>query len=249
MGIRRWIVSAAALLAACATIAAPAETSRQAAHPPAGAVVSAQPTAAAPTSGEVLRTTLQTIAILVAVTVFLTREGLEARRRRTSRLRKVAAIKTVLARACELNHWTIKSLKRQFASISSDYDGVPVSEFSVSFGRDGRAVLVHNQDGEITGSSPLLEAELGDFKAALMDVAELDPDLLPLLDDAITGLEELNHVRSSLIDFLLNKNDPYYKFFPSFLEYACEQVQDTFTIIDTFYFACTGKNLTQHRVR
>ena len=257
MGNRRWIVLAVAPLAACVTAAAPAPTLQgQAAPLPRAPAAPAQLTAAPPPRGEVVRTTLQTIAILVAVTVFLTREALEAQRRTKSRRRKVAAIKTVLARACELNHWTIKSLRREFASMPTDdepdFEGIPVSEFSVSFRRDGRAFLVEKQDGKVGGSGPLLEARLEDLKAALLDVAELEPNLLPALDDAITGLEEVNHVRSSLIGYLSKEDEfdvRYPGFFPGFVDYAREEIEDAFKALDALYRACTGNNLTEHRVR
>jgi hypothetical protein len=187
------------------------------------------------------------------VVVFVTREVLDARRREASRQRKVAAIKTILARACELNNWTIKSLRREFASLPTDdepgYEGVPVSEFSVSFRRDGRVILVEMQDGEEAGSAPLMEAQLDDLKAALLDVAELDPDLLPALDDAITGLEEVNHVRNSLIGYLTKEDDFDGPFFPGFVSYARAEIEDAFKALDSLYRACVGKGLTKHRVR
>ncbi len=132
-----------------------------------------------------------------------------------------------------------------------EYEGVPRTEYSASFRRDGRVVLVEKQEGEIAGSSPLYDTQLGDLKAALLDVAELGPDLLPALDEAITGLEEVSHVRGSLISQLLKEEGfaAEHGLLPGFVEYAREEIEDAFKSLDTLYRACTGKSLTQHRVR
>lgn len=237
---RRWAPLAVLLQPLCLIIAAPANAA----------------TAAQPGSSEEIRTTLQTVAIVVAVLVFLTREGLEARRRNKSRQRQIAAIKIGLARACELNNWTVKSLRSQFAAMPSleeetEDDGRP-PEFAVSFRRNGRVDLLETKESEVRKISPLLEARLEDLKANFLDVAELEPNLLPVLDEAITALENLNHARDSLVSYLLKEDEfaqDFDEMLPSFVSYGRECIEDTHQALDVLYKRCTGKALTEHRVR
>lgn len=222
-------------------------------------------------SAETVRTMLQTAAIIVAVIVFVTREVLESGRRKAAKARRLAAIKAVLARACELNHWTVKSLKRQFAAFPSDEDdddategrgpaaavregfNPPDENYSLSFRRSGRVFLVRSEDGKAVGSSPLWEASLTDLKSMLLDVAELDPQLFEALDDTITGLEEVNHVRDSLIGQLVGDDGPVGSkgegILPGFVGYARNEIDHAHAALRRLYQLCTGKPLADHRVR
>jgi hypothetical protein len=251
MSIRRRIVAGFVLLTFFAGTVAPV-WAFQYPLPSERHVYPVQSAAVPSASGETVRTTLQTLAIVVAVTAFLTREALEARRRKTSRHRKLAAIKTALARACELNNWTIKSLRRQLLSIPAHdheaWDDMPATQYLVSFRQDGGVVLACKENGEIRSSGPLLAASIDGLRSSWLDVAELDPKLLPALDNAITGLEEINHVRSSLISLLLDE-DERPEHLPPFISYARRQLEDAFDALETLYHECTGRNLTEHRVR
>lgn len=238
--IHRWAPLVVLLQPACLIIASPANAT----------------TASQLGSSEAIRTTLQTVAIVVAVLVFLTREGLEARRRDKSRQRQIAAIKIGLARTCELNNWTVKSLRSQFAAMpgleEEAEEDSRAPEFTVSFRRNGRVDLLEKEGSEVRKISPLIEARLEDLKANFLDVAELEPTLLPALDEAISALENLNHARDSLISYLLKEDELAQNFedmLPSFVSYGRERIEDTHQALNDLYKQCTGKALTEHRVR
>ena len=71
---------------------------------------------------------------------FLGREWLEFRRRRAAKKRRVAAIKAILARNCELNHWATKSLTRILRGLCTE-EGQPMPDLRVEFRRNGQPIL------------------------------------------------------------------------------------------------------------
>lgn len=252
----RRLLSYLALLFACFLMFTPVHAARGQAARELSLAASTRSTVVKPSAGEALRTTLQTVAILVAVTVFLTREGLEAQRRKKTRQRKLAAIHTIIARACELNNWAVKSLKRQLSSMraleDAVYEGIPNSEFSVSFRRDGRCVLIRKEDGVVCGGSPIFEVHLDDLKSNLLDVAELDTELLAAMDAAISALEDVRHVQSSLVSHLLGEDEFVAQmddFLPGFVSYARGEMDHAFDALEALYLRCAGKSLTDYRIR
>jgi len=196
------------------------------------------------------RAWLQTIAIIVALILFVAREFLEARRRKDARARKLTAIKAILGRACELNHWSIKTLRRTLMALKPS-EKVPAMELKIEFRRNGRAVLSsENPDGSWS-EHHLPEAHERDFQRQLLDVTELDPTLWPLLENALTGLAEFTHIRDSLISYAL-KEDAFFdthRFFDGFVDYGLDEIDEAFRALDTLYRVCVGQPLTEHRLR
>lgn len=201
---------------------------------------------------EQIRIWLQTAAILVAIGVFITREILEYRRRQTSKSRKILAIKIVLARACELNNWTIKALKRQLTTIQDSVN--PAGSVFIKFLQGGRIRFVET-DGNSESSSIIPEVDASDLKIQLLPIAELDEQLTALLEAAISGLAELHHVRDSMVRYVSGEEGlrlhevPDNDFLKTFAEYGLEELEDSYNALNALYVGCTGSDLTSHRVR
>jgi hypothetical protein len=198
---------------------------------------------------DALRAWLQTIAIIVAIIIFFAREILESERRRLASARKLSAIKMTLSRACELNHWTVVSLRRQLKKLQdSENEGT----LSLEFRRNGQAIFVEKSEGG-NGSSVVYDAHEEEMQRQLVPVAELDANIAERLEAAISGVAEMKHVRESMISYVLgegattaNRRSGLLK---SFSEYGLGEIDDTFKSLDALYQACTGKSLSAHRLR
>jgi hypothetical protein len=84
----------------------------------------------------------------------------------------------------------------------------------------------------------------------LLDIATLDKLLFSFMEPAYDELAEVEHVRESLI----NINDKPEQiaardFVMGFAQYAVDVLQDAEKKLGALYVHCTGKPLTQHRLR
>jgi hypothetical protein len=194
--------------------------------------------------------TYSTLAIVVAVLIFITREALETRRRRMERAGKLSAIKTLLARNCELNNWTIKSLRAVLEQIQDDFEQAEPPQYSIDMRRSGATYLkIHDGSGSWL-SKPLPEVRRQAFEGQLLNVAELDASLLARLEPAVTMLAELEHVRESLVSYLLREDETDAPHFEGFVEFALVALDDAFNRLEALYIACTEHEaLVYHRQR
>lgn len=199
------------------------------------------------------RTTLQLIAILAAVGIFGVREFLEWSRRRSARKNRLDALKAIIARECELNNYTTAVLLREMKSMRDNFeleDEDPSKyEYRVVFRRDGSAILEHTLGGEWSGSGPIPKVHSAILSAKLMDVAELDFSLYALAEAALSALAELEHVRKSLISSVLKEDENMPDIIEAFPDYAIGEIEDSASALKDLYWACTGRPLTDRRLR
>lgn len=199
------------------------------------------------------RTNLQLGAILAAVVIFAAREILESFRRRAAQQRKLDALKAVIARECELNNYTTSVLKREIESMKENFeleDGdVQKSEYRVVFRRDGSAVLEELLGGNWGGSHPIPKVYVSMINAKIVELAELDPKLYAKAEAALSGLAELEHVRTSLISYVMKEDDNMPHLLENFPDYALGEIEDSSAALRELYTACTGRPLTDRRLR
>ncbi|MDB5445010.1 MAG: hypothetical protein JWQ97_327 [Phenylobacterium sp.] len=209
-------------------------------------------TAATPQAGPLAErpSTYSSLAIVVAVLIFITREYLEVRRRRVERAGKLSAIKTLLARNCELNNWTVKSLRAVLEQIQEDFKEADPPRYSIDMRRDGATYLKVQDAAGGCSSRPLPEVRRQAFEGQLLNVAELDASLLARLEPAVTMVAELEHVRESLVSYLLREDEGEAPHFEGFVEFALVALDDAFNSLDALYVACTAHEaLVYHRQR
>lgn len=135
---------------------------------------------------EALKLTLQTVAIGAAFIIFLTREFLEFFRRRDARKRKLEAIKSYLARQCELNHWFIRGMKDSLA-LAAAYSDDENSKIEVKFMRNGETRLIINKGSGDSSGRMIPAVRTAELESKIIEVAELDPNLSIILDAACEG--------------------------------------------------------------
>jgi hypothetical protein len=187
---------------------------------------------------------------LVAILIFFGREFLEGRRRRAADDRKIKALKTVLARECQLNYSAITRLQDALSSmlesgVAADAAGLSVSKSAAS----GYVYMITDHNGSSLGGV-LVGIQRDTFLKYLVEIAGLDEDLYSKCEIALDALSEADHVYQSLV------HGPE-KHFPSTLENYYEGLIDyglrelTYSIsgLQALYLVCTGSVLQQGKLR
>jgi hypothetical protein len=196
-------------------------------------------------------TSIVPVTVVVAVTIFFTKELLEFFRRRFADQRKLAAIKTMFARELELNNWTLKTLRRTLDAIDEGLKESSPRIFSIREERGGRTII---RVGE-HGSSKFSEWQIPNVHTDIMpkhmlDTATLDKDLFQALQLAYDATADLQHVRDSLIRTVANEQQQIdMAFVEPFIDYAKRELDDIAPDLSQLYKLCTGKALEDHRLR
>lgn len=84
----------------------------------------------------------------------------------------------------------------------------------------------------------------------LLEIATLDKTLFEIMEPAYDGLAEVDHVRESLLN--IDEGDnliPKYDYLAGFAEYALNELEEAEAALAKLYTHCTGRPLTQHRLR
>lgn len=195
--------------------------------------------------------TLLPISALVAIGVFLLKEAAEYFRRRAADKRKLHALMMVIARECEINYWTIKSLQRILRELPGDSSTPGQIQLSVETKPSGRpyAKIVSDDDGlETHIVIPEVSREF--MSKHLVEVAALDADMFSVLEPAYDGLAEVAHVRESFVRMddssqLMPRED----YLAGFRGYALDELDDAERALSKLYVFCTGRPLVNHRLR
>ena len=148
-------------------------------------------------------TTILPVAALIAVLLFILKESIEWIRRHNADGRKKKALRLILARECERNHWSINSIRGVLETIKEKLTEEPPPTFRFIFPKSGKTLfrVVYPGD-EMTEGSALAETYQDIFNKYLLDVATLDKTLYEDLQRACDAIAEVEHVRQSLIYYV-----------------------------------------------
>ncbi|WCK66819.1 hypothetical protein [Agrobacterium tumefaciens] len=185
-------------------------------------------------------------AVYAAIILFLLKEGLEWRRRTKADQRKLKVYKQVLAAECERYLWIIKTIQ----SMKRRVDKRP-GAYRIDTDASGRQFFTTlDENGDEVGGSMLPNVRVESIEELAANVAYVDEGLATSVGNALDAALELKHLRDSILD---NQN-PWDKidtpdFHESFWDYVDEEAEDAKKAFGELYLACTGKELTSHRVR
>ena len=190
-------------------------------------------------------------AAVVAIAVFLVKEALEFFRRRDANVRKLRALTALLARECELNYWTIRSLRRIIQEIPSNDDPSTQRQVEIkrrSSGKPYAQIVSHDGEFETHMNIPSVHRDL--MSKFLLDIATLDKNLFAVMEPAYDALAEVDHVRESLVNIedgtaFLSQQD----WLAGFSGYALDELQEAEVLLGKLYDYCTGQPLTKFRLR
>jgi hypothetical protein len=188
---------------------------------------------------------------VAAIIMFLVKEVVEAVRRHLGDKRKIHGLKTLFARECELNLWTIMALRSILVNVPKPDDSTPQTIVRIEHTEDkAHYALIISNDGasKATRPIPIVHREL--MTKYLLDTATLNKELFGDLEVAYDALADLSHVRQSLIQVHEDQaqmNIP--EFFCSFAEWALDELDEIESALALLYKHCTGGMLENHRLR
>ena len=191
------------------------------------------------------------VTVFAAIVLFLMKEILELVKKYRADRRKMKALRTIFARECELNHWTIKRVRDIVNTIRDETARNNKTRFYTVFSKSGDVFFCYARPGtDYHGGSSLAESHRDVMMKYALDVATLEGHLFLLLEKAIEAANELEYLRRSIIAFLDpdNTQDRKY-FFDGFIEYALDELDGIYKDISALYVECTGCSLERHRVR
>ena len=189
------------------------------------------------------------ITVYAAIVLFAIKEILEAIRRFRAERRKKKAISYLIADEIQKNHWTVISLFRIFKEIKKSLDAVPKAKYELETTRSGiENFRLRYPNGGWTGYGipPVHDTQ---YKSHLPTIAELDKKLFQTLEETYSELTELEHLRTSLIDYLVDDSEEKRMFFKQFIEYALSHEEDCIKALKSGYERCVGKPLEEAKVR
>lgn len=189
------------------------------------------------------------ITVYSAIALFFLKEVFEAVRRYRAERRKKRAISHLIANEIQKNYWTVISLFEIFHKIQKSFDAEPNSKYELELTHKGveRFRLRYSTGGWMGYVIPLVHDK--QYQHHLPTIAELDQKLFQKLEDTYSELVELEHLRSSFIDFLEDNSDEKRLFFKPFIEYALSHEEDCTKALKSGYMKCAGKPLNEARVR
>lgn len=188
---------------------------------------------------------------VIAIFLFVSKETLEFFRRRAGDKRKIEAIKRLLARECEINHWAIISLTKICTEISETLAEKTGEKFLVLKPTSGKFYLATVfENGKSGGESWVPEIRSEILTKFLLDIATLDKELALIAENAIDALAEADHVRDYLIDIERTPASLNPDLFRSGMaSYSLGVLADVKSPLEALYKFCTGKDLIAHRLR
>ncbi|HGM6833109.1 TPA: hypothetical protein ACKQCE_001658 [Serratia marcescens] len=193
------------------------------------------------------------LSVIAAVILFTLKEILEYRRRGKSDSRKIAALKHIFARECQLNLWTIVSIRKVIESLGEDYPDDPSVMLDIIIDEKAKewAKVIKPQGDDVYFTvTNIPDVHLEAIKSHFLDAIGLDEKLFRDLEYAYDSLLELKHVRFSL----LTNNIKEELFMTSglmrgFYSYSITELEKTENALAALYLNCTGKTLDEYRVR
>ena len=188
--------------------------------------------------------------VFAALFVFVARELLEWRRRSRANQRKIEALKKLLARECELNLWTHRSLKDALEHADDTLKSNPPGTMAIQRTPSGHERWEYIAgDGESRGGGFLPSVRRSIMEGATLSVAELDSPLFAALEAALEATAELDHLRGSFVNYAEDAEPLGDEFFIGFVEWALGEFDVIYVGLNTLYVACTGNMLVNFRLR
>tara|TARA_Y100001934_G_scaffold280196_1_gene386185 strand:+ start:145 stop:870 length:726 start_codon:yes stop_codon:yes gene_type:complete len=185
------------------------------------------------------------IGAIVAITLFIIKEVLEAYRKNASKNRKIKALKTILAEEIKLNYWVWKQIESIVKKVK---EMPPETLYQIISSTSGTERFEYvRPDG---GGGGIFVPEIKDqvFTQLITEIAELDEDFYSRSIEYGKGVAELQHLRHGVFDFIHEtpKGEHYAE---GFCEYALDELPDIKDKFQKLYIECTGDTELQHRMR
>jgi hypothetical protein len=187
------------------------------------------------------------ITVIAAVLLFFVKEVIEAVRRRNANARRKRAFRTLLARECELNHWTYMVLHELLSDIRRDLKAGNRTEYQAREDGSGAKIfkMVKHERNTLSTERPLPPVQTRLMDNVMLEVATIDGSLFTLLEVAFDEVNQMGHVRDSLMSNVTDTK----QHLGTFADYGLEVLAGVKAALDALYRECTGAELKDARVR
>ncbi|AMO71762.1 hypothetical protein [Sphingorhabdus sp. M41] len=186
---------------------------------------------------------------VIAVILFVLREIIEAVKKWKSDQRKLSALKKILSREIELNFTSLASLEDALTQASKQLKSKPRGEFRVVSEPSGKETWqTWKNNGERDRGGMLRRTHKAASDKTLLTIAEISPKLLRPLEEYIDSTSEIEHLRSSLIDYAHPEASDQ-NLFPGFTDWALDQLESIRNQQKQLFILCAGKELSKGRLR
>ena len=185
------------------------------------------------------------IGAVVAISIFIIKEILEAYRKSNSRKRKVKALKAIVSEEIEINYWTwqkIESLVKQVKDLPQK------THYQITTSTSGveRFEFIRPDGGGGGQAFPTVTEEV--FNKLIIDIAELDKAFYNKAILYSKSIAELKHLRNGSYDFIHETQEGEH-YADGFVDYALDELPAIYVSMSNFYEICTGNKLEKHRMR
>jgi len=188
------------------------------------------------------------VAAIVAIILFALKELFESKRRNNERKRKLSAIRSLLATEVK-NNWSALQYLESALNTISERPAEDNEEDIITIRRDGRA-FYNRQDPNApfaVSGGPLPSTITAEYNRHLPSLAELDKVTFEEIVSGYRSILELEHVRTSLIDFLTEDKKEWEMLKESFCTYAKEELKDVSIGIRELNMKLTGNDFAKKR--
>jgi hypothetical protein len=180
--------------------------------------------------------------VVAAVLLFVLRELLEVLRARRVGHRRRIALRTLLARECELNDRTIRRLRSDIQD-AEDNRRVPGAALSIAVGRNGQPTYRRETPGGGVRQSAIPQIRKTTLEAHLLEIATLDSRLFAVADEAFGAISSIDHLRDGFIYRVTYDPEELAEFCVA----AIGELDAAFVSLSKLYGACAGKMLESRR--
>lgn len=201
--------------------------------------------------------TVQTIlplTVIAAIILFFIKEVIEWVRRHKAASRKKVALSSLLARECELNHWSIKSMRKIIETIRDESAVNTDAKFHFTTLKSGKILFrAMESDSDFIIGMPLAKTHNELMSKNLLEVATLDKGLYAAMQPAYDAIADMEHIRQSLIYYVEPEDElgkQYHKeHLEGFIDYALSELENAYQRLNLLYKVCTGEELSSHKMR
>jgi len=195
------------------------------------------------------------LTVISAIILFVIKEVLELIKNYKSKKRQIKAIKIIIANELELSNYALKQLYSTLSTIkdllSNFKDSYVFNVITTYDNLERFQYKMFKDTDDIYNSSFLPRFNIQKIEDLILTIAILDNNLLEEVQETLGELKIANHIRSTLIDAIINEesfidNDDLKE---HFYNYALDEKDDIEKSIKNLYFICTNNELTTFRVR
>jgi hypothetical protein len=188
------------------------------------------------------------VTVVAAIILFVVKEIWELTKRVRSDGRKRKAIHRLIGIELEVNKWVLKKVLDAAFTIERALAEKSGTLSIIKTNSGMHRLEYHYEDDRRASSMPIPVTRKESVSRYLMEIALIDPDTFPLVLEASTALNELDHLRETIINEV-EDHETLSAFGEGLVSYLRDEVADIDEVLAKLYFEVTGQKYQEFRVR